>query len=380
MNKRLREIEQRLAAIKQELEAEGADVTALDTETTSLIEERTRIMNEIEKRNQILARVGSFGEDGEPVITEQQRTTFDAESPEYRSAWLKNIRRMDLTAVEQRALTTATNSVGAVVPTQTANKIIDKVKQYAPLLDKIDLFHVKGFLVIPAEGNTTEAAKHSEGATITADKDTVVKVQLAGYEVTKLITISKSVETMSIDVFESWLVNKIARAVADKISGLIINGTGTGEAQGINAISWTEDTNMVTVGATAALTEANVVKAVSLLNGGYDAGAEWLMSKKTFWNDFYPLMDKAKNITITIENGKYYVAGYEVTFDDRMTENEAILGNLYRGYAGNMPEDITVTSQFVTRENSYDFLGAGMFDGKVQATEAFVKIAKGKAA
>ena len=60
-----------------------------------------------------------------------------------------------------------------------------------------------------------------------------------------------------------------------------------------------------------------------------------------------------------------------------MTAHEAILGNLERGYQGNMPEDINVTSQFVARENSYDFLGTAIFDGKVSAIEAFVKIIKG---
>ena len=44
-----------------------------------------------------------------------------------------------------------------------------------------------------------------------------------------------------------------------------------------------------------------------------------------------------------------------------------------------MPEEINVTSQFVTRENAYDFLGCAMFDGKVQAIEAFVKFIKATA-
>ena len=55
---------------------------------------------------------------------------------------------------------------------------------------------------------------------------------------------------------------------------------------------------------------------------------------------------------------------------------EAILGDVYRGYIGNMAEDVNVTSQFVTRENAFDFLGCAIFDGKAQAVEAFVKIAK----
>ena len=231
---------------------------------------------------------------------------------------------------------------------------------------------------MPAEGTTADAAVHTEGATITADGDTLSSVTLSAYEVTKLVTISKSVEKMAIDAFESWLVNKIARKIAEKIGKLIIFGTGTNEAQGINAITWGA-TNSVTVGKTASLSAANVQGAGALLNGGYDNGAEWLMSKSTFFTDFHPLMNNSKDNIVTEDNGVYRVMGYPVNFDDRMTAHEAILGNLYRGYLGNMPEDVTITSQFVTRENAYDFLGCAMFDGKVQATEAFVKIVKATA-
>ena len=255
------------------------------------------------------------------------------------------------------------------------NKIISKVNQYCPLLDKIDLLHVPGGVTIPAEGTTADAALHSEGATITADGDTLSSVTLGAFEITKLITISKSVEKMSVDAFETWLVNKLARKIADKITALIISGTGSNQPQGINAISWTSS-NSVTVAVSADLTAANVKAVVGKLNGGYDAGAEWLMSKSTFMNDFHPLMDNSKNNVVTLDGGKYYVMGYPVNWDDRVTAHEAFLGNFYRGYVGNMPEEVNVTSQFVTRENAYDFLGAAMFDGKVQAVEAFVKIVK----
>ena len=104
------------------------------------------------------------------------------------------------------------------------------------------------------------------------------------------------------------------------------------------------------------------------------------MSKTTFFTDFHPLMNNSKDNIVTYEpSGKYRIMGYPVNFDDRLTIHEAILGDFFRGYVGNMPEDVTVTSDFVVRENSYDFLGCAMFDGKVQATEAFVKLVKATA-
>lgn len=375
---RIKEIETRLSQIRALLEAPDADIDALTTEADSLIEEKRTLLQKQQNRQALLNKIGMEGGEGEPIIEEPQNRTLGLDSAEYRTGFLKKLRGIDLSDVEKRALSTAASSAGAVVPTSTANKIIEKVKTYAPLLNKIDLLHVAGTISIPAEGTTIEAQVHAQNAPIDSDDDTFTNVTLSGFEVTKLLTISKSVEKMSMDAFENWLIRKIARAVADKITKLILFGTGSNQAQGVNAITW-NDTNSVTVAKTASVTEAVVLKAVGLLNAGYDAGAEWIMSKTTFMNEFYPLMNTGKNNLVTFANGKYYVGGYPVEYDDRMTASEAILGNFELGYTGNMPEDISVTSQFFTRENAYDFLGSAMFDGKVSAVEAFVKVKKATA-
>lgn len=383
INKRLAEIEKELNS--PEIEKRTAEeLDALEKEVRSLKDEANRIKEAAEKRASIEKEIAE-GRSGVDITEkmfggkkEMQERTFDVASAEYRNAWLKNIRGIDLNDVEKRALTTAEGSVGAAVPSTTVNKIIEKVKEFCPIINKIELLRVKGSVTIPAEGTTTDAAKHTEGATITASADTMTKVTLAGYEITKLVTVSKSVITMSIDAFESWLVNKIARKVADQIDNLIFNGGGTGEAQGVNAITWGA-TNSVSVAKASALTEANVSGVVALMKAGYFANAEWYMSSATFFADFHPLMNNSKNNVVTESNGVYRVMGKPVNFDERVATHEAILGDFYRGYIGNLQEEVNVTSQFVTRENAFDFLGCAIFDGKVQAVEAFVKIAKATA-
>lgn len=375
--KRIAEINARKAELRTQLESgENINLDAIETELRNLnaelesLEKRQQAINDL-NNGSALANVVT------PFVTERSADDFDQER-EYRSAWLNSIRGVELTEAEKRALTTASNSAGAVVPTVTRNKIIEKVNQYCPLLGKIELLNVPGSVTIPAEGTTVDAQIHAQGATITPDKDTLINVTLSAYEVTKLVTISKSVEKMSIDAFEAWLVRKIARKIAEKLGYLIIYGTGTNQAQGFNAIAW-NDANSITVGKDAALTAQDVQDVVALLNGGYDDEAEWYLSKRTFFNDFHKLMNKSKDNVVTEDNGVYRIMGYPVNFDDRVTVHEAFLGNLERGYVGNMPENVTITSQFVTRENAYDFLGCAMFDGKVQATEAFVKIVKATA-
>lgn len=390
---RLEKIEARLDELEKELAAEEAEnkteeeLDKIEEEVRSLQKEKKDILERAAKRRNLEKSLAEGRTKATDITTQffnggnsnmSQERTFDIASAEYRNAWLKNIRGLEMSDIETRALTTADSSAGAAVPTTTVNKIIDKVKEYCPIINKIELLHVKGSVTLPAEGTTADAQKHAQGATITADADKLVKVTLAGFEITKLVTVSKSVMTMSIDAFETWLVNKIARKVAEKIDALIFNGTGTGEAQGVNAITWGE-TNSVTVAKDAALTEANVTGVVALMNGGYFADAEWYMSSSTFFADFHPLMNKSKNNVVTEENGVYRIMGKVVNFDERVVAHEAILGDFYRGYIGNLQEDVNVTSQFVTRENAFDFLGCAIFDGKVQAVEAFVKIAKATA-
>ena len=61
---RLKEIEARLAQIRNELNTRAAEltaeeITALETEVTDLQEERTRILEQAERRNNLLARIAA---------------------------------------------------------------------------------------------------------------------------------------------------------------------------------------------------------------------------------------------------------------------------------------------------------------------------------
>lgn len=256
--KRMKEINDRKAELRAMLEGtDEVNLEEIKTELRELNTEFEMLENRKKTAEGIAAGTIPAAEIENPVAARSAADAAADGEKEYRAAWLRNIRGLDLTDAETRALTTATSSVGAAVPTITQNKIVEKVKQYCPLLDKIDLLRVPGGVTVPAEGTTTDAKTHAEGATITADADTIVSVVLSGYEVTKLVTISKSVEKMSIDAFESWLVNKISRKIAEKIGYLIVYGSGNSEAQGINKITWGAD-NSVTVAKTASLTAANI--------------------------------------------------------------------------------------------------------------------------
>ena len=386
---RIKEIEARLAAIKQEIEQRGdamtaAEIDALEQETTQLTEERAGLIAAAEKRNGILDNIAKGA--GIVIRTFQQTdnnggaTTPDNPSatPEYRSAWLKNIRRLPLNDAEKRAFSNASGAGAEVIPTQTANEIISKVKTLAPMLNEVTLLHVKGAVKFAIEGTNNAAAIHTENASITAAADTLTTVSLSGYEIVKLVQISDTVMTMSITAFESWIVNMLAEAIARKVEDLLINGTGSSQPKGIeNANTWGA-TNSVTVAKTGALTAANVQTLIGLLPSGYDRNGKFVMNKKTLFTDFMPLQDNSKNHIVTVQNNAYFVYGYPVLLSDYVADHEAFLGD-FKKVCANLAENIGVKSAYDIDTNSYKYSGIAIFDCAPAIGEAIVKLVKATA-
>lgn len=380
---RIKEIEARLAAIKKEIEERGdamkaEEIDALEKETKELTEERAGLIAAAEKRNGILDNIAK----GAGIVSrtfEQKQDNADPDdpfgTPEYRSAWLKNLRRLPLTDAEKRAYANASGTGAEVVPTQTANEIISKVKKLAPMLNEVTLLHVKGAVKFAVEGTNNDAAIHKENAAITAAADTLTTVTLTGYEIIKLVQISDTVMTMSIAAFESWIVDMLAEAIARKVEDFFINGTGSSQPKGIDKANTWGAENSVTVTKAGSLTAANVQTLIGLLNAGYDRNAKFAMSKKTLFTDFMPLQDNSKNHIVTVQGNNYFVYGYPVLLSDYVKEHEAFLGD-FKKVCANLAENINVKNAYDIDTNSYKYSGIAIFDCTPAIGEAFVKLAK----
>lgn len=370
--KTLKEIEERLNQIAVELKNENADVDALNAEVNELIEQREKLVAQAEMRKQTLDLIGKKYDPEEPEVESKKEEKSDniVATAEYRSAYFKKLLGREMTDGEKRAY--ALSGVNGALPVQTADEVIKKLSQYAPMLDEITLLHVPGQVKFAVEGTKTAGQLHTENASITGDSDTIVTVSLGGYEITKLIQVSKSVEKMTIDAFEKWLIDMIAEMIGAKIEDYIINGTGSSQPTGVDSITWS-GTNSVTVAKNADLTAANVRSVIALLPGGYDGAAKFLMNKATLFNRFMPLQDSAKHDLVRVEGNRYYIYGYPVILSDKAPANEAILGN-FKKYVGNLSEEVTVVSDFDVNTNSNKYLGCAIFDGKPAVAEAFVKI------
>ena len=382
IEKRRAEIAARKAEIRKLLtDDKNADIDALEKELRELNEEDAGL----EKRQAIERMLNSGSAMGNPIENPVAARSLPVEDTEklYRSAWLKTLQGKSLTddekrVYEQRAYSTAANSALPIIPETTANQIIKKMYEVAPILQRCKIFHVPGNFKFAVEGTNSDAALHTENASITAAADTLTTVSLSGYEIVKLVQISDTVMTMSITAFESWIVNMLAEAIARKVEDLLINGTGSSQPKGIeNANTWGAS-NSVTVAKTGALTAANVQTLIGLLPSGYDRNGKFVMNKKTLFTDFMPLQDNSKNHIVTVQNNAYFVYGYPVLLSDYVADHEAFLGD-FKKVCANLAENISVKSAYDIDTNSYKYSGIAIFDCAPAIGEAIVKLVKATA-
>lgn len=378
MFKRLKEIEARKKEIRDLLESgETADLDALEAELRALDEEKAQI----ERRQSIANGIntGAIPASSIPNPAAQNRSTNTTEenileTPEYRSAFFKNLMGKPLNDAEKRAL--ASSDVVGATPVQTANRILTKIKQIAPMLDEITLFHFPGAVKFAVEGTRNDATIHTENASISPAADSLITVTLGAYEIVKILMVSETVRQMTVNGMEDWVVDNLDVSVAEKVDGLICGGSGSSEPKGIAyAATWVNNTN-ARQWAGAALADADLTAAIALLPGRYDRGAKYYMSKKTFWNNVAPIRDDAKAPIVREANGKYYVHGYEVVMDDNFVAGTIYLGNAKFIY-GNLGENINVRADASAGFTSASIVyrGLAIFDCTPAVDDAFVKIA-----
>lgn len=293
---------------------------------------------------------------------------------EYRTAFLKRLMGKPLTDAEARDMA----STNVVIPVQTQNEIITKIKEVCPLLDEVTLLNVAGSVTFAVEGTVGDAALHTENAPITSASDSLVSVTLAGYEIVKLVRISATVKTMSLDAFEGWLSEMLARKVGEEIEEYIINGTGSSQPKGIDsAATWTDETNAVAWAGTAP-TAAEVMELISLLPSRHARSAKFLMNRKTFWTYIMPLRDDKKIPIVADEGaGAYNIFGYPVLLSDFALDGDIFFGNM-KMIVANLADAIKVDSSEASgfAYNAIDYRGTAIFDCDIADGAAFVKSAK----
>lgn len=372
---RLKEIQERMDQIAVELRNENADVESLTNEVNALLEERAKLVEQAEKRKATLDLIAKkhsgVMEKAEDEDKKEERSENPLASPEYRSAFLKKLQGKQLTEAEQRAMTTAANSVGAAIPTTTLNRIDEKLRQTSALYGEVDVLNIPGYLSIPKENVTNDASWVQEDAASSDSNDTLAAVNFAAYKLIRTISITAEVEAMSVDAFEDYIVKKLADKMAIAIENAILNGTGSGQPKGI----LTETLEKVTYAKNGSPTYKNLCSLMAKLKSGYKRNGKFVMSSEMLWDNIAQITVGNQLVFLPDPTGEFAgrLFGRPVIEDDFVPAKKILLGD-FKKYTLNFNKatEIDDDTSVEFRKGNKVYRGMALVDGKVVNTEAFV--------
>ena len=378
-NDQLKERLEELRAIGENPEERSAD------ELEALAEERQAIDAEYENRRQAAAAEqlrrenvanGQIGGNIMSTMPEtQEKRTYDASSPEYRSAWLKDIAVRngvhlfgEMNAEEREAWTHTTANTGAVVPTAVMNRIVELVESNYPMYnDAAKDSMISGF-GIPRHKTIAQgdAAVTNEGAANDDEKDTFDLLPLAGVEIKKHIVISRKMKWQSIQAFEDWMVRHIAERIGVAKEGRILSQlddatygiAAANKATGVEA------------------SDANIRAKLALVRG---AGAKVLYANAyTIWNILAGINDGAGNKAFIpspqadpVTKGVVY--GYTVKEDNNLSDKVIYAGAPGLILANNF-EELFINHAMDPKTFEDIVAGYSLFDAGLENPLGFVKV------
>ena len=275
MNKRLEEILQRKEEIRSLLNDEGnknINFDEIEKELRELDEEE----KEIRRRQTIIDGMGTMTTRtaGQPA---KKTNVFDSE--EYRQAFMNYVCRGEKIPQEFRSdEVTATTDIGALVPSVTLNKIIEKLEAYGMILPLVTRTAYKTGLSILTSNVKPEATWVAEGAGSDKQKKTLSgTITFSHFKLRCAVAVTLETENMAYSAFETTLVNNVVEAMAKALEKAIISGTGVGQPTGILK----EDAKGTKI-EVSKIDYKTLVNAEAELPMEYESGAVWCMTKKTF--------------------------------------------------------------------------------------------------
>lgn len=354
--------------INKMFETAEKEVRALSDDEQASFESKTAELKALDKTIQNAKDVRSIGAMDVPAeerkAVEKDEKVEDAE-----------VRAFEQLIRENRDGEMAKSDNGAVIPTTIANRILDTVKQMAPLYNLATKFNVKGKLDFPVASKEINTAYATEFTALTSSNVGFTKRTLDGFLVGALSKVSVSlINNAQFDIV-SYVVNKVAESIALFLEKEIIKGAGTTAMTGVLT-----DTLVKTVETADTIPTADEFIAVQAeVPQQYQAGAMWLVSKATLL-----AMRQLKD-----QNGRYFLQndltnGFGYTFlgkpvmvSDQMEDTNVVYGD-FSGYYINVHENasIKVLNEKYADEHAVGVVAWLEVDGKVMEEGKIVKTKK----
>ena len=268
---------------------------------------------------------------------------------------------------------------GAVIPTTIANKIISKVYNICPILERSTKYNVKGKLVVPyydEDTNSITVSYATEFEELTSSVGSFDKIELDGFLAGALTLVSRSLINNSDFNLVDFVVEKMAYAIKRFIEHELLIGTEN-KVSGLSTL-----TNGIVAGSATAITADEVVQLHDAIKDDFQANAIWIMSPATrtalrtlkSTTGYYLLNDDLSTPFGTSLLGKpVYVSD---NMPDMGAGNVAIYYGDMRGLATKFSEnmEIEVLREKYATQHAVGVVGWLEFDAKVEDNQKIAKL------
>ena len=317
---------------------------------------------------------------------------LNVDSSTYREAFFNRLMGNEVTNEQERAFVSVNPNIqntmtGAsttvVVPTTTSSKIWRKVGELYPFYQDCFKMSVKGNFELIQE-KTSPDAKWYDEATATEDgEEDLDRYQLTGCELARSIDVSWKLKKMSMDDFENYIVDKMAKKMGAALGYASVQGKGKPTATehkpeplGVATALQKEGNEKRIVEYTTAPTYADLTSLFSKVKSAYKKTA--YATNDFIWSVLANIKDKNDRpyfIPDTTAGGVGRLFGAVVKEDDSVPAGMLLLGDA-SAYTMNFNEDITLDTEENKKKRTTSYLGYAIADGAPEDLDAFALLKK----
>lgn len=365
----------RAEEIINDAEAKKRELTDAEAQELAEIRDDVRKIKEALKISEELAdektelKEEAKAEQAEADKAKEEADKAEAETRAF-DAYIRGI-------VNERAnnLTPASGSGEAIIPTTIANKIVAKVYDICPILERSSKYNVKGKFEIPYYDENTTAitvAYADEFTELSSNVGEFTTIELTDFLAGALTLISRKLVNNSQFNVVDFVVERMAFSVARFIEGELLNGTSD-KVEGLSGA-----TNVITAGAATAITGDDLINVKDAVKDAFQGNAIWIMSTATR-TALRKLKDDVGRYLLNDDISSPFgstLLGKPVYVSDNMpnigANNKAIYYGDMKGLATKFSEDMNIE---VLREKYATMHAIGVvtwvdFDAKIEQQQA----------
>lgn len=171
---------------------------------------------------------------------------------------------------------------GYLAVEEYANRVIEKVIDGNPLAQEVEMFNINAnILGVPVERELPEATFIGELQAVNPSTPKLGMVNIPVKQLACKVPLTRVLLQSSnvVDV-EAYTMNRVSKAISDKLGKVILEGDGVNQPQGILG---SKALATVKSGASKGFTEDQLFEAMGKIPEAVDGNAKWFMNKRTFF-------------------------------------------------------------------------------------------------